>query len=153
MTIYFILSKSSPIPCPCPCLRPCLCHFYRCPIPYPCPCPCQFNNGATSIYVRHGNYPVDSQSPYKAAQKLTGPLTRESMGKFSWKSRCLSLSNKPIDRHQFQSHVSRWRIPLKTIGTLFQVEMPLLPTTGLILIPITVLLPKNLCLCHMNIIA
>jgi hypothetical protein len=35
----------------------------------------QFKYGTMNIYVRHGNYIVDSQVSYEVAQKLEGPLT------------------------------------------------------------------------------
>jgi hypothetical protein len=61
-------NKSIPIPCPCP--YPC-----ACPCQCLCPCLCQFKYGAMNIYVRHGNYIVDSQGLYEVARKLKGPLT------------------------------------------------------------------------------
>jgi hypothetical protein len=43
--------------------------------PIPRSCPCHFKYGAMNIYVRHGNYIVNSQGLYEVAQKLEEPRT------------------------------------------------------------------------------
>jgi hypothetical protein len=84
--------------------------------PCPCPCPCHvfvdvsvhvnLNSDAMNIYVRYGNFIVNSQGSYDVARKLKGPLSRERIGKISKKIRCLSLQDLSNDTTFSKVHLA-----------------------------------------------
>jgi hypothetical protein len=119
------LSKSLLVPCPCPCL--CLC---ICPVPAHAPVPVRvsvrdnFHNCHKNIYVRHGNYLVDSQGLYKVVRKLKGLLSHEGrwvsqnerraplpLRKTYWLTLLLAKSislNNPCKWHRYSTTNNNW---------------------------------------------